>query len=52
MVNKQTVAHLGTAAAVNPQGIQGIFTWLSKHSDLVAAAAAFAVIYFLLIRKQ
>ena len=47
MVNKQTIAHLGTT--VNPQA--GIFTWLSKHSGLVAAAAAFAVIYFLLIRK-
>ena len=49
MVKKQTIAHLGSTVAVNPQA--GIFIWLSKHSDLVAASAAFAVIYFLLIRK-
>lgn len=43
------IAHLGTIAPVNPQ--PGIISWLSKHSDLVAAAAAFTAMYFLLIRK-
>jgi len=43
------IAHLGTT--VSARTTPGVITWLSTHSDLITAAAAFAAIYFLLIRK-
>jgi len=49
---RRPIAHLGTTQTVHSSAGTTFFAALSRHSDLITAAAAFAVIYFLLIRKQ
>lgn len=49
-MQRNKIAHLGAVTTANQ--ISGLAAWLSQHSDLVAAAAAFAAIYFVFIRRQ
>jgi hypothetical protein len=45
-----SIAHLGTIWPVESGA--GVASWISRHSGLVTAAAAYAVLYFLLIRQK